>query len=425
MKLKNILSLSAISLSTLAFANAYSEEVTVLCSNSGIEIEICKNAIERWSKDTGHTAKIVPAPTNWDDMLPLYQQSFAAKSKDLDVFPLDVIWAGSLGQHLLDIKQYVSQDVLDAHFESLIKSVTLDDKIVAMPSYADTGFLFYRKDLLEAYGKQTPKTWAELTETAKEIQAAERQKGNADFWGYVWQGRSYEGLTCNISEWFDSAGGAIVSADGTIVANSDDNIAMLSLASSWTGDISPEGVLNYDEEASRAVFQSGNALFHRNWSYVWALGNDAESAISGKIGVMPMPKFNDKGKNAGVVGSAYMAVSKYTDTPEASISLMQYMTDETSQKIASIQGGYNPTIKKLYEDQEILEKSPFLAEFTDILNSMVSRPSDGVGNNYARISKIIREAVHSSLSGKADAAKALNNAQKQLEAAKSRAKDWN
>ncbi len=420
MKLKYILSLSA-----LAFSSAYAEEVTVLCSNSGIEMEICKNAIERWSNDTGHTAKIVPAPTNWDDMLPLYQQSFAAKSKDLDVFPLDVIWAGSLGQHLLDIKQYVPQEVLDSHFETLLKSVTIEGKIVAMPSYADTGFLFYRKDLLEAYGKPVPQTWQELTTIAQEIQAGERKKGNPDFWGYVWQGRSYEGLTCNISEWFDSAGGGIVTADGEIIANSDENAAMLDLASSWVGDISPEGVLNYDEEASRAVFQSGNALFHRNWSYVWALSNDAQSSIKDKIGVMPMPKFNDKGKNAGVVGSAYMAVSKYTDTPEASISLLQYMTDETSQKIASIQGGYNPTIKKLYKDEQVLETSPFLEDFTDILNVMVSRPSDGVGNNYARISKIIREAVHRSLSGKTDAQKALNNAQKQLEAAKSRAKDWN
>ena len=37
----------------------------------------------------------------------------------------------------------------------------------------------------------------------------------------------------------------------------------------WIDTISPQGVLNYDEESSRALFESGNAVFHRNWPYVW------------------------------------------------------------------------------------------------------------------------------------------------------------
>ncbi|MFV0431056.1 MAG: ABC transporter substrate-binding protein [Alphaproteobacteria bacterium] len=419
--------LSTLILGTASFVTyqAYAAEVTILCSNSGIEMEICKNAIERWTKDTGNTAKIVPAPTSWDDMLPLYQQSFAAKSKDLDVFPLDVIWAGSLGEHLLDLTPYINKEVIDAHFPTLIKTVNIGGKLIAMPSYADTGFLFYRKDLLDAYGLTVPQTWQELTKAAQIVQKGEREKGNSDFWGYVWQGRAYEGLTCNISEWFGSANGSIVSPTGEITVNSEQNVKMLELASSWVGDISPKGVLNYDEESSRAVFQSGNALFHRNWSYVWALANDKESVISAKIGVTTLPQFGENGQHIGVNGAAYMAVSKYTDTPEASVSLMQYMTDEASQKITSIQGGYNPTIAKLYKDEEVLKASPYLARFTDNLSNMISRPSDGVGNNYARISKIVREAVHNSLSGKEDAQKALDKAQKQLEATKERSKDWN
>lgn len=424
MKLKKILPIIFLGSPSLAI-NAYGAEVTVLCSNSGIEIEICKNAIERWSKDTGHTAKIVPAPTNWDDMLPLYQQSFAAKSEDLDVFPLDVIWAGSLNKHLLDLTPYIDKNIVDSHFATLIETVKIDGKLIAMPSYADTGFLFYRKDLLEAYNQPIPQTWSELTEVSRLIQKGEREKGNGDFWGYVWQGRAYEGLTCNISEWFGSTGGTIISPSGEIAINSQKNIEMLALASTWVGDISPKGVLNYDEEASRAVFQSGNALFHRNWSYVWPLSNDEESQISGKIGVTVLPKFDNEGEHIGVNGAAYMAVSKYTDTPEASVSLMQYMTDEASQKIASIQGGYNPTIEKLYKDEDILKASPFLGQFTDNLSHMTPRPSDGVGGNYARISKVVREAAHNSLSGKENAKDALDKAQKQLEAIKTRAKDWN
>ena len=71
--------------------------------------------------------------------------------------------------------------------------------------------------------------------------------------------------------------------DGSITVNNDKAAAALELAASWVGDIAPEGVLNYAEEESRGVFQSGNAVFMRNWPYAWALGNRPDSPISGKI----------------------------------------------------------------------------------------------------------------------------------------------
>ncbi|MEZ5480196.1 MAG: hypothetical protein R3E95_22770 [Thiolinea sp.] len=99
--------------------------------------------------------------------------------------------------------------------------------------------------MLEKYEVEVPKTWEELTGVAKQIQAAERDAGNKDMWGFVWQGKAYEGLTCNALEWVKSyGGGQIVEADGSISINSPEAVAALNTAKGWVGSISPEGVLS-------------------------------------------------------------------------------------------------------------------------------------------------------------------------------------
>lgn len=50
---------------------------------------------------------------------------------------------------------------------------------------------FYRKDLLEKYGFEPPKTWDDLINTATAI-----MKKEENMVGYTWMGMEYEGLVC-------------------------------------------------------------------------------------------------------------------------------------------------------------------------------------------------------------------------------------
>ena len=268
----------------------HAETLSISCGAVGQELEFCKTGAEAWAKKTGNQVTIVSTPNSATARLALYQQWLAAGASDIDVFQIDVIWPGILGKHFIDLKPYTN-GIEKEHFPALVQNDTLDGKLVAMPWFIDAGLLYYRKDLLAKHGAQPPKTWRELTETAQKIQDAERAAGNDKMWGFVWQGRAYEGLTCNALEWVASHnGGSIVDARGKITIDNPQAAAAIATAAGWIDTISPEGVLNYAEEEARGVFQSGNAVFMRNWPYAWSLAQGPESVIKDRVGVSALPK---------------------------------------------------------------------------------------------------------------------------------------
>ncbi|HEU0221377.1 MAG TPA: ABC transporter substrate-binding protein [Paracoccaceae bacterium] len=401
---------------------ARAEEVSISCGAVGLELSLCESGAMAWAEQTGNTIRIVSTPNSTTERLALYQQILAAGASDIDVFQIDVIWPGILGSHFIDLAPF-SKGAEKEHFEAIVFNNTIDGELKAMPWFTDAGVLFYRKDLLEKYGKSPPTTWEEMTATAKEIQDAERAAGNAGMWGFVFQGKAYEGLTCDALEWIDSyGGGEVVDADGVITVNNEKAAAALTLAAGWIGTIAPEGVLNYAEEEARGVFQSGNAVFMRNWPYAWALGNSEESPVKDKIGVVALPKGGPDGKHTGTLGGWQLAVSKYSSHPEVAADLVMYLTSREEQKRRAIEGSYNPTIAALYEDQEVLAAVPFFGDLYDTFVNAVARPSRVTGEQYNKVSNAFWNAAHEVLSGKMTAEASLAKLERDLKRIK-RA-DW-
>jgi trehalose/maltose transport system substrate-binding protein len=388
---------------------AQAATIAISCGAVGLELQICQQGATAWAEATGNQVNVISTPNSATERLALYQQILAANSSDIDVFQIDVIWPGILANHLLGLNDYIDQETLAQHFPAIVENNTVDGHLVGMPWFTDAGILYYRQDLLEKHGKQPPTTWQELNQTAAEIQDAERAEGNDRMWGFVFQAKAYEGLTCDALEWIDSfGGGTIVADDGTITINNDQAVEAINLASTWIGSIAPEGVLNYAEEEARGVFQSGNAVFMRNWPYAWALGNADDSPIKGKIGVSALPKGSgEEGKHTGTLGGWQLAVSKYSQNPEIAADLVKYLTSYDEQKRRAIEGSYNPTIAALYQDEEVLAANPFFGDLYETFTDAVARPSRVTGEKYNQVSSEFFNAVHGVLSGKTDAASSL------------------
>jgi trehalose/maltose transport system substrate-binding protein len=381
----------------------------VFAGNVGQELELTKAAAERYmAENPGITVEVVDTPDFVEDRLGVYLQLFEAQSPEGDVFQIDVIWPGDLAEHFVDLYEYGASDVADDHFPAIIENNTVDGKLIGIPWFTDAGLLYYRADLLEKYGySNPPATWAELEEMALAIQEGERAEGNQDFWGYVWQGNAYEGLTCDALEWLDSnGGGTIVSPDGTITINNAAAIAAVEQAAGWVGTISPSGVTGFGEEDARAVWQAGNAAFMRNWPYAYSLGQADDSVIKDLFDVSPLPA-GDAGHGSATLGGWQLAVSKYSEHPEEAAALALFMASYEEQKARAIEGSFNPTIMALYEDADVLEATPFFGSLYDVFINAVARPSTATAPQYAETSRIFFNSVHSVLIGETDAVTAF------------------
>ena len=397
--------------------------ITISCGAVGIELELCREGAEAWAEKSGHQVQVVSTPNSSSERLALYQQLLAAQASDIDVLQIDVIWPGLLANHLQDLKPYLAEDAA-AHYPAMIANNTVDGRLIAMPWFASVGVLYYREDLLQKYAEPVPASWDELEAAAARMQGAERAAGHVSLWGYVWQGRAYEGLTCNALEWVASeGGGTIVADDGQAAVDNAAAARALTRAAAWVDNISPPGVLNYGEEEARGVFQSGDAVFMRNWPYAWSLAQGTDSPVRGKVRVAPLP-VGASGRSVSTLGGWQLAVSRYSDHSEIAADLVRYLTSAAEQKRRAIRGSFNPTIPALYQDGEILAAAPFFADLVAIMRTAVARPTATTGSKYNQVSHAFWSAVHQVLSGKRTAADSLGALQRRIDRLSRGGKRW-
>jgi trehalose/maltose transport system substrate-binding protein len=415
---KSLVALALIATLTLGVAAA--QTITVAAGAVGQELELTRAAAQRYmDANPGVTVEVLDTPDLADDRLGLYLQFFQAQSGEVDVYQIDVIWPGDLAVHFVDLYEYGARDVVDEHFPAIVENNTVDGRLIAIPWFTDAGLLYYRTDLLEKYGFDgPPATWTELTSMAETIQEGERAEGNADFWGFVWQGNAYEGLTCDALEWIASNdGGTIIESVGLITVNNPQAVEIVDRAASWVGTISPPGVTGFGEEDARNLWQAGNAAFMRNWPYAYSLGNAPDSAVADLFDVSPLPAGDaEGGRPAATLGGWQLGVSRYSENPELAADVALFLASYDEQKIRAVEGSLNPTIMALYEDADVLAAAPFFGSLFDVFTNAVARPSTITAPDYAQVSSAFYRAIHSVLTGDEDAENALALLELDLEA---------
>lgn len=376
------------------------QRVTLAISGGalGTDLELTVDGTRRFMREhPGIRVVVTPTPRTNAERLDYYLKVLDEASDEVDVLQVDVVWTGILGDFALDLQGMVPAEEVARHFDSNIRNNQVNGRLVAMPWFADFPSLYYRTDLLTKYNfAGPPRTWEELERMAEVIQEGERKSGNLGFTGYVWQGRAYEGLTCNALEWQEAFGGGnFLTEDNVPNLHTPQALAAFQMASGWLGRISPREVLDFDEEDGRLVWQRGDAAFLRGWAMVYA--QTVQSGIGKVFGVAPLPA-GPEGR-ASTLGGWQLMVSRYTRHPEAAVELVRFLSSPAEQKRRAVAGSYPPSIPELYRDPEVLKAAPLFEGFESAMEDLVVRPSARTGIAYDRISSIYSGAVHRILSG--------------------------
>ncbi|AVX29978.1 ABC transporter substrate-binding protein [Carboxydocella sp. JDF658] len=340
-----------------------------------------------------------------------YVTMFSAKSSEIDVFDLDVIWPAEFAQagYLLPLDRFIEKDQIDMskYIKGAVEAGNYNGQQWTMPKFIDTGLLYYRKDIV----KQPPKTWDELIAQARQYKG----KGGTQF-GYLMQAKQYEGLVCNFVEFNAAYGGKILDENGNVVINNPNSIkALKKMMEIVKSDIVPRNITTFTELESHTAFIEGQAPFIRNWPYMYALAQDkTQSKVVDKVAIAPLPA-GDAG-SAATLGGWMTGINKYTKHPKEAWEFVKFMTGPEGQKITAIYGGSAPTLLPVYDDPEVQKASPLFAnkDFINGVSAAVPRPSSPI---YPKISEIIQIEVSKALAGQQTAEQAVQNMEKKMKEA--------
>ncbi len=394
------------------------KELTFWIGGAPQEVNYWEKLIQQFEKQSGYDVSIVRQPTDSDQRRQGLVISMQSKQPDPDLFLMDVIWIGQFAHSnwLTPLDEFVgqSQFSVEPFFQRVIDVVDrYDNKLYALPVYVDGGLLYYRKDLLEQFGYPSPpETWNQLLEMAQTIQPKMRDQ-NPNFYGFVWQGAQYEGLTCTFLEFVSSGSGGIM-MENQIDLDRTANVSALQFMQDLIyqyGVSPPNTFTEMKEEEVRRWFQRGNALFERNWPYAWKLHQAEDSPVKGKIGIASLPYF-EGGESASTLGGWHIGMSRFSDQKEKAWQLLQFITSYESQKKVVLNLGWNPGRTDVYSDEEVLKQLPHLQRLRDVFENAVARPNLPY---YTQISDIIQRYVNNCLAGKVSPQDALNQAQSEIE----------
>lgn len=333
---------------------------------------------------------VIRGPLETEAISDLAISSLLLGDTSFDGLLMDVTWVPKYAKAgwLESLDSYFTNDEVNTLASGASEGNHYQGSLLRWPLTADIGLLYWRTDLMD----QPPRTPKELESISEKLQSSGRIP-----YGYVWQGRQYEGLSCVYLEIIDGFGGEWFSPEtGKIGLDEPAGVA----AAQWLDGliqrgISPRAVTNFSESEALQSFKSGQAAFMRNWPYAWAELQKNDSQVQNKVGITSMVAQTGH-QPAATLGSWGLSLLKGSANPKSTVKAFKFLTSEDSQRYLYSQYGYTPTQGAIFEDENLLKKHPSLQAIGEALSYARSRPETPL---YAQVSDVLQRKLSGTLTG--------------------------
>lgn len=352
----------------------------------------------------GIALEVIRGPLDTETISDLATGSLLLGEAPFDLLLVDVSW---LPRYVAagwfePLERWFGPEVLAAMEPGARLGNGLDGHLWRMPLTGDTGLLYWRTDLIE----RPPRDTEELVAISRDLQRRGRVR-----WGYLWQGRQYEGLSCVMVEVLHGFGARWW--NGSTARTELDSPEAVA-AARWLADllrdgVSPQAVASYAENDALQSFAAGDAAFLRNWPYAWREIEKGGGPVKGKVGVTAMVGAPGE-QGGGTLGTWGLSLIKGSPHPEEAVAAIRWLTGPVVQRQLAIEQGYAPTWSRLYDDTDLQRRAPLLAVQRQALQHPQLRPPTPA---YAQLSDLLARQVNGMLTGQDGPAPTMAAAQRQ------------
>lgn len=339
------------------------------------------------------------------DMLDALVIWMTAKDATVDIFGIDTPWVSQFGRAGWALPLGDAIPALDENFiASGLDTFSYEGERIGVPFWGGVAGLYYRADILEAYGFDPPRSIEEMVEIIRTV-----REDDPSIEGLLWPGAREESLVMFYSTLLHGFGGAYRDRDGYAFDSEQSISAVRFMRSTIEEGLSPRAVMGWERLESRAAFVGGTGIFSwDNHDIITWLDDPEQSEIAGRWGFIPMPA-TPEGRSVAVTGGFAFAANPYSPRSDAALKVLEVIAGEAVQRGFALAWGPVQYYDGLYDDPEVQAYNPNVETLPPLLEVALDRPAS---RRYAELSGVLQEEINAAITGTKSVRDALVAAQR-------------
>ena len=290
--------------------------------------------------------EVVNVGTNADHYTKVQNAITAGKgAPDLAQMEYQAIPQFALSDGLADLTELGAKDLESKYTPAAWNNVLVNDGIYGLPWGTGPMALFYNSAVFEKHGVEVPTTWAEYTQAAKDLKAADpavritNDSGDAGFsTSMIWQ-----------------AGGQPFKIDGEKVEINLQDEGSVKWATAWNELVQDELVAPISSWSDEWYQGLGNGTIASLTIGAWMAGN-LESGVPDGAGdwrVAPMPVWEAGDTGTSENGGGAFSMLKGSENKIVAQQFLEFMTASTEGQTITLEtvGGIPSTVAELANDE--------------------------------------------------------------------------